>query len=200
MAHESLSTSAHWRNGRGRNETHTIAVRIPLSGGAPGGHRYDQEEVLVAGVDEDLVEEFGLVALLAFAEGDVDESVVAAVDRAVAELRGRRSWTIGPPDFVDDEEADVRTVGAQLLLLRPASPTGRLLPAIVDRAHLDEVRTFVGALQRVSKTNAIDIGFELDGEAVGWIDQGLPDDSLTTGLIGEWEAKLHARGEGWWGL
>jgi hypothetical protein len=46
---------------------------------------------------------------------------------------------------------------------------------------------------KFSADSGVDIGFELDGEAVGWIEGGEADESLAVGFIGEWESHLESR-------
>ena len=138
--------------------------------------------------------DFPEVVLLAFIDSEFDDAAVVALELAVADLRRRRDWAIAPPEFVDVEEEGVRTVGVQLGLRSVVSPVGQELPVEIDRAHFEDVRTVVEALGPVSEQHAIDIGFELDGVAVGWLTRGQPDEMLTTGLLGEWDARLVQRG------
>jgi hypothetical protein len=130
------------------------------------------------------------VTLLAFVDSELDDVVISAIQQLVADSRELRYWVTGPPEFVDYEEGGVRTVGVRLQLLAPRSTAGDPLPGAIDRALLEDVRTLVDALRTTSELHAIDIGFEMDGMSVGWIDRGVGDELLMTGLIGEWEAHL----------
>jgi hypothetical protein len=141
----------------------------------------------------DLAREFSPQTLLAFIDSDVDQSAVAALEVAVAALGTEREWLLGPPEFIDVEEAGVRTVGARIQLYAPRSYTSHELPIDIERTHYEEVRTFIAGLARVSSERRMEIGIELDDDSVGWLSAGEPDDSITRGYLGEWSARLDER-------
>jgi hypothetical protein len=97
--------------------------------------------------------------------------------------------------FVDHQEDDseagrLRTVGGSIELYSGRAPWDERLPAEVDRAHLDEVRTIVDALAIFSAETRHEIAFELNGAQGGWVEKGVPDNSLLVGLLEEWERSL----------
>lgn len=137
--------------------------------------------------------EFSPQTLLAFIDSDFDQSAAVALEAAVAALSTEREWLLGPPEFIDVEEAGVRTVGARLQLYAPRSDTGRELPIDIEQTHFEEVRTFIAELARVSSEHRMELGVELDDDSVGWLSSGEPDDSITRGYLGEWMARLDER-------
>ena len=141
----------------------------------------------------DLAREFSPQKLLAFIDSDFDQSAAAALEVAVAALSTEREWLLGPPEFIDVEEAGVRTVGARIQLYAPLSDKGRELPIDIERTHFEEVRTFIAGLARVSSEYRMELGVELDDDSVGWLSAGEPDDSITRGYLGEWRARLGER-------
>lgn len=107
-----------------------------------------------------------------------------------------------PPEFVDEEDASsctepddvpIRTVAGFVKLYSGFPPWCDRLPRSVDRAQLEGVRAVVDAMAAVSAAAHVDIVFEYADEAIGWIQGGAPDDSLTVGLLGEWERVLRER-------
>jgi hypothetical protein len=127
--------------------------------------------------------------LLFFVDDDAPAGADAAIERAVAEMAILRDWTVGPPAFVDQLDDGARTLGGVLTLYAP----GRNLPVEVDRRLLDDVRALVDRVAELSRALGVDFGFELDQDPVGWVENGEPDDSLATGLIGEWARALDSR-------
>jgi hypothetical protein len=63
----------------------------------------------------------------------------------------------------------------------------------VDRTQYEEARAIVDSMAALSAASQVDIVFEYNGEAIGWIEAGKPDESLTVGLLGEWERVLRER-------
>jgi hypothetical protein len=138
--------------------------------------------------------DYPIQQLLFFLDSDFDDSVVAQLHAVVVAERIRRNWTLGPPTFIDDTDSDgLRTVGGILRLYSALPPWGERLPLAIDRALLEEVRHLIKALARFSAESGVDIGFEVDGEAVGWIAGGEADESLAVGFIGEWGSHLESR-------
>lgn len=126
-----------------------------------------------------------------------DENDVVAMRDVVTDLARARQWIIGPPIFLnetqDDPEAgELRTVGGFVELFSALPPWGNALPREIDRAHFEEVKTTIDALTAFSKETAHEIAFELDGAQIGWIENGVVDNSLREGLLEEWERTFTA--------
>lgn len=137
---------------------------------------------------------FPQILLLAFVDSEFDDTTTLALQTTVSALREARNWTIAPPEYLDTMEAGYRTVGAQLPVFSPVSPSGDELPVELDRSNRDDARELVQALAAVSNAHGIDIGFELGGTPVGWIVGGQPDELLAVGLFEEWGSRLRSRG------
>jgi hypothetical protein len=131
-----------------------------------------------------------VVPLLAFVDDDFEESLLEALRQSVADLAAR-DWLIGPPQVVDQvDEFGVRTVGLVHQLYAAYDETGALLDEATDRALLEEARTVVGAVERLSEVAGVDFGIELDGGSVGWVEGGTMTDDLRTGLLDAWAARI----------
>lgn len=129
-----------------------------------------------------------------FLDSDFDDADVAQLHTVVVAEGISRNWMLGPPTFIDDTDSHgLRTVGGILRLYSALPSLGERLPLTVDRAHLEEVRHLICFLSKFSADSGVDIGFELDGEAVGCIEGGAADESLAVGFIGEWESHLESR-------
>jgi hypothetical protein len=63
----------------------------------------------------------------------------------------------------------------------------------MDRKQLEEVEDLISASSEFSRKYGLTIEFEYNDEAIGWIEQGEPDEGLTIGLIGEWRRVLDGR-------
>jgi hypothetical protein len=123
------------------------------------------------------------------------EDDVAAMHDLVNQIAASREWVIGPPVFLNESEEDaeagsLRTVGGFLELYSTLPPWGDALPREVDREHFDEVKAIISALAAFSKRTGHEIAFELDGAQIGWIENGVVDNSLREGLLEEWEKSL----------
>jgi hypothetical protein len=131
---------------------------------------------------------------LFFLDSDFDDAHIAQLHTVVVAEGTRRNWTLGPPTFIDDFDPDgVRTVGGILRLYCALLPWDKRLPLALERTHLEEVRNLMRLLAQFSAESGVEIGFEVDGEAVGWIAGGEADESLAVGFIGEWESHLESR-------
>jgi hypothetical protein len=134
--------------------------------------------------------------LLFYISDDVDnEADVLAMRDVVRQVAASRTWVIAPPVFLDDVEEDdeagsLRTVGGFFELYSALPPWGDALPQEIDRAHLDEVKSVLHALAAFSRVTGHEIAFELDEEQIGWIENGVIDDSLGEGLLEEWQKSL----------
>lgn len=134
--------------------------------------------------------------LLAFIESDYDDTAVAELEQIVTDISGSRDWVIQPPkvvDITDNEEEGMPTVGVLVRQYKPYSNSGEELSLEVELSLLEEVRALVASLGPFSLKHELEILFEIDDDFVGSIEQGQPDELLTMGLIGEWEAHLAAR-------
>ena len=134
--------------------------------------------------------------LLFYISDAIDDSHdIADMKKVIEEVAVMREWVIAPPDFVDeseinDEAGPLRTVGGCLEMYSALPPWGDALPPEIDRAHLDEVKTIIHAVAAFSKRTGHEIAFELDGSQIGWIENGIVDNSLREGLLEEWEKTL----------
>jgi len=139
--------------------------------------------------------EYPVQKLVFFLEDDYGEGDVARLRDHISRLAPVRQWTIGPPEFIDSRESadsqEDRTVGG-ILPLYSALPdsSSRRLPKELDESHLADVEFLIEQLSAFSAETGLDLGLELDGTAVGWIDDGRPDKLLREGLIGEWRRTL----------
>ena len=125
--------------------------------------------------------------LLAYIEDDIDDALVRRVKWAMESLVQSREW-LSTPTYVHDVEAatsigddDVVTLGAHIELVPAGSPS--------DSASLRDVEAFVRFWKDLSISTGRTVGFELDGDAVGWIDDGDASD-LEDGMIAPWRAAL----------
>jgi hypothetical protein len=132
-----------------------------------------------------------IVPLLAFVDCDVDERQVAMLAALADELAtARDDWVLGPPRFVDEtDEVGDRTVGIVHMLYSAFDETRAPLDEDLDRKHLGEVRELVEGLRRVTAGTGIEMGLELDGDSVGWVEQGEMTGDLRVGLLEAWAAK-----------
>lgn len=133
-----------------------------------------------------------VVSLLAFIDDEFDDSIVEDLRQLVSDLGGsREGWVIGPPTVVDEvDDAGIRTTGLVHHVFSAHDEGGRLLDEGTDRQLLDEVRTIVSGLERLSRTAGVDFGLELDGGSVGWIEGGSVSDDLRIGLLESWAARF----------
>lgn len=131
------------------------------------------------------------VVLLAFVDDEFDESLVGALSEMAADLAGSRSWTVGPPEVVDEtDELGVRTLGLVHQVYPAFGDEGALLDDATDRALLDEVRVIVSQLEALSESAGVDFGLELDGNSVGWVEQGARSNDLQVGLLDAWAERF----------
>ena len=134
--------------------------------------------------------------LLFYISDDIDnEEDVLAMRDVVREVAASRKWVIAPPVFLneveeDDEAGSLRTVGGFFELYSALPPWGDALPKEIDRAHLEEVKSVLDALAGFSTATGHEIAFELDEAQIGWIENGVIDNSLREGLLAEWEKSL----------
>lgn len=146
-------------------------------------------------MQEDLRRQYACQRLLFFVAQDVDDGIIGAVKQTVRDLAAATTWLLAPPVFVDrvdDARSDIadtedRTVGATLDML---GTTGNTLPKDLDAATFADVDRFVQAVQALSAECSLDVEFELDGVDVGAIQDGVLDQSLAEGLLGEWRRHL----------
>lgn len=140
--------------------------------------------------------------LLLYVYDDLNALLVESMRQLVAELASRRTWIVAPPGFVDATEAPehpddpedlpIRTVGALLEQHSLLPPWGDQVPPEVDRSMLEETKATVAALSEFSARHQVEIAVELDDEFIGVITDGVPDDAISDGLLGEWERALGA--------
>lgn len=122
--------------------------------------------------------------MLAYVEGEPTERARDLMSRAVDDMSRRVGWSLGRPHYVDEGDDGDWTIGA-LLCIPPASTT------LAERRALEDVEAFVAALERVSNPGQ-DIAIELNGEVVGFVEQGRRDALLQRGLFEPWRARLES--------
>lgn len=133
---------------------------------------------------------------------DITEDAIDAMRAAIASLASSRSWTIAPPEFIDEEDNSsstqpgdqpIVTVGGFVQLYSSFPPWGERLPTTVDRAQYEEAKAIVDAMATYSREKQLDLVFEYEDEAIGYIERGAPDEGLTVGLLAEWDRVLRDR-------
>lgn len=126
----------------------------------------------------------------------IEESAVERMRSTVRDLGMQRTWTTGPPQFVDETTSLIEgtrprhLVGGRLDIYSALPPWKDKLPRDVDLAHLEEVQTIVSSMCSFSKATGLSIGFVLAGEDVGWVSDGRTDRMLQQGLLDEWKRML----------
>ena len=130
-----------------------------------------------------------VIPLICFVDDDVAEDDVDQLRQLARDLSAsRQDWLLGPPQLIDDtdEEDGVRTIGLVHHIYAAFDERGALLDEAVDRQQLEEARALIVGLQAVSARAGMDFGLELDGDSVGWIEQGAPTEDLRIGLLEAW--------------
>lgn len=124
--------------------------------------------------------------LLWYLEGSPTQRDIAVI-REVLALLGRRSgWLVGAPQLVNEGQPDDWTLGLLLELPRCFEP----LDVEVERRSLADVEAVVKALGQVPSALHLSVAVELDGDVVGWVEGGRPDQLLSEGLLEPWRARL----------
>jgi hypothetical protein len=131
--------------------------------------------------------------LLFFIDQSLDDAIRAKIWDFVLGLASLQKWVIAPPQLTNRREKDVRgdiveTLGGSLEIYSALRPWK--LDRKVDIAHLNEVSGLIEELCRFSRENKLRIAFELDGDSVGFVENGDMDRSLRVGLLGEWKRHL----------
>jgi hypothetical protein len=83
------------------------------------------------------------------------------------------------------------TLGVYLDLYAADRPDA--LPLAMERLILDEVKAVLSLVKEFSKEQSLPFGAALEGELIGSVENGEPDEFLQVGLIGEWERILAER-------
>jgi hypothetical protein len=122
-----------------------------------------------------------------------DPGVVPDVARFVAYLNAARDWATGGIELVNVRDADsatlpddkpIWTLGGVLWLDAPgANPD--------ERRQFEDVRFLLDQLCRLSASHG-ELVVEYNGEEVGSITGGRLDESLSTGLLAEWQRHLRS--------
>jgi hypothetical protein len=132
-----------------------------------------------------------VVPLLAFVDSDYAEEDIKRLGQVAADLAARADWLLGPPEFVDEtDEEGFRTVGLLHRLNAAYDADGQELDEETDRRQFEETQAIVEALQEFSGSTGVDLGLELDGGSVGWIEKGELTQSLRVGLLESWGARF----------
>ncbi|MEU4619617.1 hypothetical protein AB0G04_06530 [Actinoplanes sp. NPDC023801] len=138
-------------------------------------------------------EEHPIDRLVVALEGEAPESLVTAMRESAIQLAGRRSWVLGPPQFIDQsDEYGTRWFGFGLSLYTALPPWGAEIDPQVDRAHLEEVKELLTEVCGISEKSGASFQVEYAGELNGMVESGEMDSGLKETLIGEWERALDA--------
>jgi hypothetical protein len=129
---------------------------------------------------------------------DVDTSMASRMQELVPKLSESRNWAVGAPQYVDETEMPedsgldlpVRTVGAVLDLYAKFDHRGERLSKELDRLQLADVETLFAAVSELSRGSGYRIGIAYDGEDIGYIEEGEPDDSIRKGFLEPWNRDL----------
>jgi hypothetical protein len=131
--------------------------------------------------------------LLCYPEGEADDDVSAAVASWHRDLLTvDHDWSIGLPEFIDELYEGDRTVGVAIELLPPLDRNGAPMPRALDAQMLADAETLVAAAAEFTRDNDVELAFELDGLAVGWIERGVADRQLVEGLLRPWRERVGA--------
>lgn len=125
---------------------------------------------------------------LLFAILDERPELADELERLIADLGGRRTWSVAAPQVVD-------IIGEPRVgvLLTIHSAWGTTLPPEIDEADFRDVNAVVDALTELSRREGLEIELELAGDYAGTIKSGEHDRSLATGLLGEWAKVIAGR-------
>lgn len=124
--------------------------------------------------------------LLAYVVSNVSDQEVVALQALVKTLGEAHTWTVGPPEFVDEvddgsctrpEDEPVRTLGIAL----PVSSPGQL-----PETPVAEAECLLDSLANLSQEGGLELEVQLDETYVGYIKQGHLDPLLRNGLLKEW--------------
>ena len=124
-----------------------------------------------------------------FFDSEFGDEDVRRLAEVVADLGRDSGWPLGAPTIVDEiDSAGVRSVGGTVLL---HDATVGDLDAEIDRDDLEAVTGIIRAIQPLTVgTDPVAFVIELDGDQVGWVENGGPDPSLREGLLEPWEARF----------
>lgn len=136
--------------------------------------------------------------LLFMSEGDVPTAGRAAMAQFVDALASLRDWQCGPPKHLlrggDGEDAD-DTMGFEFAVFS-AMPVGSL-PRDLDQQAFDDVSLLLGEAARFSGQHHVTLELwqtqQVGEEKIGEIVDGVPDEGVRVGLLGEWKRVLDAR-------
>jgi len=124
--------------------------------------------------------------LLVWLSDEFDEADAAALRQVVAELAESRSWTVSPPEYVDETDASsctapedepVRTVGVVLDVTDPDCVPG---------TSREEAAAFIEALAAFSRQSGLEMEVQLGQTFAGEIRAGVPDRLVREGLLATW--------------
>lgn len=109
-----------------------------------------------------------------------------------------RDWIIEPPRFVHQTEEvvdprtgePVATLGGFHEIYSAHPPWRDVLPSTIDARHHDECVLIVSRLADLSRTDGFVFHFEFNGEMVGAIEGGRPDERLADQFLGSWKRGL----------
>lgn len=134
-------------------------------------------------------------SLLFFISSDNKLDVKSKLNSLIEELGIVRKWVISPPVMVDEvldhrtrEEDQVEIlIGGILRMYAAIDP---IIPRELDVAQYYDFEFLVSTLQKFSEKENLVFEFEIDGEYVGEVDCGIPDRSMSVGMLSEWRRNL----------
>jgi len=136
------------------------------------------------------------VLFLLALEGEPTPQQVEVVRAWAARLMTSRTWTVPAPQLVDEtDDENICTLGVFTHLYSSFPPWGESIPLSVDASQLEDVRDLITAGSELSRSVGEDIVVEYNGEAIGWIERGRPDDNITVGLLEEWRRGLDSEAQ-----
>ncbi len=121
----------------------------------------------------------------------VSGNAMNVMESGTEKLAPLREWVLGPPVFVNELDHDRKPFMGGLLQIYP-SYSSNPLPPKINRQHFEEVKALIDVMQGISADHRIPIAFELNGEQIGRIRSGSPDQGLLDGLLYEWEKAINA--------
>lgn len=124
--------------------------------------------------------------LLAYLEGEPDDRGITMMARVTQQLADQPvTGQEAPAHFVNEGVELERTVGVVLFLPRPSGDLD------TERSAYSRVQALVSALEQATTNTDHVVAFELDGEVVGWIENGHRDQLLQEGLLIPWRQRIH---------
>lgn len=123
---------------------------------------------------------------------DADSIISDGIKNLIDEMTTKRHWFTSLPTYVEETSEDggvvTRTAGG---FIDMPSAVGGKISKEDDKKTLQDTEFIVFNLEQFSKNFGVDIDFELDGSFVGCIENGVRDQTLSEGFLGEWRRHLY---------